>query len=197
MHSVSKHPIAVTMRATKKQSKSAMTARKVLRMGDPRLREVSQPVPDYDTPELHELIADMKDTMAAYDGAGLAAVQIGVLQRVMIFGISSNPRYPEAEPIEMTVLINPEFEVLNDERESGWEGCLSVPGMQGLVSRHAHIRYRGHDEFGKAIERDAQNFHARVFQHEFDHLNGILYPDKLEDPLKFGFTEELLALEVG
>ena len=97
----------------------------------------------------------------------------------------------------MTVLINPEFEVLSDERESDWEGCLSVPGMRGLVSRHARIRYRGHDEFGAAIERDAQDFHARVFQHEFDHLNGVLYPDKLEDPLNFGFTEELLALEVG
>lgn len=163
-------------------------------MGDPRLREVSRIVPEFDTAELHELIADMKDTMAAYDGAGLAAVQIGVLQRVMIFGVSRNPRYPEAEPIETTVLVNPEFEVMNEDVDSDWEGCLSVPGMRGVVLRHARIRYRGHDEFGEIIERDAQDFHARVFQHEYDHLGGVLYPDKLEDPLKFGFTDELSEL---
>jgi peptide deformylase len=170
-----------------------MTVRKVLRMGDPRLREIAQPVPEYDTPELHELISDMKDTMDAYDGAGLAAIQIGVMLRVMIFGVESNPRYPDVEPIAMTVLVNPHLEILSEERSSGWEGCLSVPGMRALVPRYSIIRYRGFDEFGKAIERDADGFHARVFQHEFDHLEGILYPDKIEDILSFGFTEEVQA----
>lgn len=174
-----------------------MTARKVLRMGDPRLREVAKPVATYDTAELHQLITDMKDTMAAYDGAGLAAIQIGVMQRVMIFGIDANPRYPDVEPIPMTVLINPEYTLLSDERENDWEGCLSVPGMRGIVPRYAHIRYRGHDEFGRPIEREATGFHARVFQHELDHLDGILYPDKIEDRLSFGFSEELQAADEG
>jgi peptide deformylase len=170
-----------------------MTIHKVLRMGDPRLREVSQPVDVFDTPELHALIADMKDTMEAYDGAGLAAPQIGVLKRVMIFGIESNPRYPDAETVPMTTLINPEFEVMTEEGEAGWEGCLSVPGMRGIVSRPAHIVYRGYDEFGMLIERDVEGFHARVFQHEFDHLDGVLYPDRIEDHSSFGFTDELDA----
>lgn len=174
-----------------------MTVRKVLRMGDPRLRQVTQPVAVYDTVELHELISDMKDTMAAYDGAGLAAIQIAVMQRVMIFGIDTNPRYPDVEPIEMTVLVNPEFTPLSDERENGWEGCLSVPGMRGIVPRYSHIRYRGYDEFGNLIEREVTEFHARVFQHELDHLDGILYPDKIEDRLSFGFVEELQAAGDG
>ena len=174
-----------------------MTVRKVLRMGDPRLRQVAQPVAVYDSTELHELISDMKDTMAAYDGAGLAAIQIGVMQRVMIFGIDTNPRYPDVEPIEMTVLVNPEFTPLSDERENGWEGCLSVPGMRGIVPRYSHIRYRGYDEFGNLIEREVTRFHARVFQHEIDHLDGILYPDKIEDRLSFGFVEELQAAGDG
>ena len=174
-----------------------MTVHKVLRMGDPRLREVSEPVLHFDTPELHALIADMKDTMDAYDGAGLAAPQIGVLKRVMIFGIESNPRYPDVEEVPMTTLINPSFEIVTDDSESGWEGCLSVPGMRGIVTRPAHIRYSGHDEFGMLVERDVQGFHARVFQHEYDHLDGILYPDKLADPLSFGFVEELDAAESG
>jgi len=166
-------------------------------MGDPRLRQVAQPVAVYDSTELHELISDMKDTMAAYDGAGLAAIQIGVMQRVMIFGIDTNPRYPDVEPIEMTVLVNPEFTPLSDERENGWEGCLSVPGMRGIVPRYSHIRYRGYDEFGNLIEREVTRFHARVFQHEIDHLDGILYPDKIEDRLSFGFVEELQAAGDG
>lgn len=170
-----------------------MTVRKILRMGDPRLREVAEPVAEFDTPELHALVADMRDTMAAYDGAGLAAIQIGVLERVMIFGIDVNSRYPDAEPVPMTVLVNPAFEVLGDERESDWEGCLSVPGMRGLVPRHARIRYRGCDEFGAPIEREVDGFHARVFQHEFDHLDGVLYPDRIVDRLGFGFIEELQA----
>ena len=174
-----------------------MTVRKVLRMGDPRLRQVTQPVAVYDTVELHELISDMKDTMAAYDGAGLAAIQIAVMQRVMIFGIDTNPRYPDVEPIEMTVLVNPEFTPLSDERENGWEGCLSVPGMRGIVPRYSHIRYRGYDEFGNLLEREVTEFHARVFQHELDHLDGILYPDKIEDRLSFGFVEELQAAGDG
>ena len=168
-----------------------MTARTVLRMGDPRLRQVSNAVTEFDTPELHALIADMKDTMAAYDGAGLAAPQIGVLLRVMIFGIDTNPRYPDAETVPMTTLINPEFTVLDDTAEAGWEGCLSVPGMRGVVARPAHIRYSGYDEFGKTLEREVTGFHARVFQHEYDHLDGILYPDRIEDFRQFGFLEEL------
>lgn len=166
-------------------------------MGDPRLRQVAQPVAAYDTAELHELIADMKDTMAAYDGAGLAAIQIGVMQRVMIFGVDTNPRYPDVEPIEMTVLVNPEFTALSEERENDWEGCLSVPGMRGIVPRYSHIQYRGYDEFGNLIDCEATGFHARVFQHELDHLNGVLYPDKIEDRLSFGFIEELQAAGDG
>ena len=172
-----------------------MAIRKVLRMGAPLLRQVAQPIPAFDTPELHALVADMKDTMAAYDGAGLAATQIGVLLRVMIFGIENNPRYPDADAIEMTVLVNPEYEVLSEECSSGWEGCLSVPGMRGVVSRFSQIRYRGYDELGTLVERDADGFHARVFQHEFDHLNGVLYPDRIDDFSKFGFIEELQATE--
>ena len=174
-----------------------MAIRKVLRMGDPRLREVATPVTVFDTPELHELIVDMKDTMEAYDGAGLAAPQIGVSLRVMIFGIDTNPRYPDVEPVPMTTLVNPEFTILSELTESGWEGCLSVPGMRGIVSRPAHLRYRGSDEFGKRIEREVSGFHARVFQHECDHLDGILYPDRVEDFHYFGFTEELDAAARG
>jgi len=170
-----------------------MTIHKVLRLGDPRLREVSSPVETFDTEELHALVDDMRETMDAYDGAGLAAPQIGVLQRVMIFGIESNPRYPEAEVVPMTVLINPDYEVIDETPEAGWEGCLSVPGMRGVVARPGHIRYRGYDQFGMLIEREVEGFHARVFQHEFDHLNGILYPDRIEDLSQFGFTEELDA----
>lgn len=170
-----------------------MAIREVLRMGDPRLRRVAAPVAEFDTPELDALIADMQDTMAAYDGAGLAATQIGVMQRVMIFGIDVNPRYPDAEPVPMTVLINPEYETLGDERESDWEGCLSVPGMRGIVPRHARIRYRGYDLSGMPVEREVDGFHARVFQHEFDHLDGVLYPDRIVDRASFGFIEELQA----
>jgi len=172
-----------------------MTVHKVLRMGDPRLRQISDPVDAFDMSELHALVADMKETMDAYDGAGLAAPQIGVMQRVMIFGVDSNPRYPDAEPVPMTVLINPEFEVLDEEPEAGWEGCLSVPGMRGVVARPRKIRYRGFDELGMLIEREAEGFHSRVFQHEFDHLNGVLYPDRIEDTRLFGFNEELVAAQ--
>ena len=162
-------------------------------MGDPRLREIAQPVTAFDTPELHELIEDMFDTMYAADGAGLAATQIGELQRVMIFGVDRNERYPDAEAVPMTVLVNPEFSVISDEIGGLWEGCLSVPGMRGYVERRARIKYRGYDQFGMLIEREAEGFHAIVFQHEYDHLDGILYPDRIADRSLFGYTEELAA----
>jgi peptide deformylase len=170
-----------------------MTVQRVLRMGDPRLRQVAAPVAAFDTAELHALIADMKDTMADYDGAGLAATQIGVLQRVMIFGIDANPRYPDAEAVPMTVLVNPAYEVIDPEAEAGWEGCLSVPGMRGIVARPRAIRYRGYDAHGMLIEREVDGFHARVFQHEYDHLDGVLYTDRIQDRASFGFIEELEA----
>jgi peptide deformylase len=168
-----------------------MAVCKVLRMGDPRLQQTAQPVTAFDTPELHRLIADMLDTMAAQDGAGLAAPQIGVLQRVVVFGVESNPRYPQADDVPMTVLINPEITPLSDEWEAGWEGCLSVPGMRGVVPRFTQVRYRGFDQFGEAIEREVEGFHARVVQHECDHLDGILYPMRMPDLSTFGFIEEL------
>ncbi len=170
-----------------------MAVHSVLRMGDPRLRQVAAPVTDFASPELQQLIADLYETMDACDGAGLAATQIGVMQRVMVFGFESNPRYPDAEAVPMTVLVNPDIEILDETPEAGWEGCLSVPGMRGVVSRPRRILYRAFDEHGTAIEREAQGFHARVFQHEFDHLNGVLYPDRITDFSRFGFIEELEA----
>lgn len=170
-----------------------MAIRPILRVGDPRLREISGPVEAFDTPDLHELIDDMFETMRAADGAGLAAPQIGELQRVMIFSVEENPRYPEVESVPETVLINPEFTVISEDIDGFWEGCLSVPGMRGYVERPGKIRYKGFDQFGNAIEREADGFHATVFQHEFDHLNGILYIDRLVDTRQFGFVEELAA----
>jgi len=170
-----------------------MAVRPILRLGDPVLRQRSMEVAEVDTPKLHELIADMFATMEAADGAGLAAIQIGVPLRIMIFGFEANARYPDVEPIPITVLINPEYTVLDEEKTGGWEGCLSVPGMRGFVRRYSRIRYSGADQFGNRISREADEFHARVFQHEFDHLEGVLYPDLIEDPLKFGFHDELAA----
>ena len=170
-----------------------MTVRKILRMGDPRLRQISEPVSTYDTPELHRLIADMEETMAAADGAGLAAIQIGVPQRVVIFGVDHNPRYPDAAAVPKTVLINPIITPQSEAVEHGWEGCLSVPGMRGLVPRHVSVRYQGFDQFGQPLDRVAQDFHARVVQHECDHLDGILYPERIRDLRHFGFIDELLA----
>jgi peptide deformylase len=170
-----------------------MAVRPILRIGDPRLREVAEKVTGFDTPELHELIEDMFDTMDAADGAGLAATQIGELKRIMIFSVEENPRYPDAEEVPTTVLINPEFSVISDEVAGFWEGCLSVPGMRGYVERRARIKYRGFDQFGMLIEREAEGFHAVVFQHEYDHLDGILYPDRITEHSKFGYTEELAA----
>ena len=165
--------------------------REVLRMGDPRLLRVSDPVRQFDSPELHALITDMRDTMAHLNGAGLAAPQIGVPLRVVIFGVQSNSRYPDAEEVPDTVLINPVITPAGDEREDGWEGCLSVPGMRGVVPRWKRLHYSGRDEFGRPIERDAEDFHARVVQHECDHLDGILYPMRLRDMRLFGYTEVL------
>ncbi len=170
-----------------------MAVRPILRIGDPRLREVSETVTTFDSPELNGLVADMFDTMAAADGAGLAAPQIGVLLRVMIFGVDANPRYPDAEAVPTTVLVNPTFEVIDETLVGGWEGCLSVPGMRGYVPRHSAIRYQGFDQRGTPIEREARGFHAIVFQHEYDHLDGVLYPDRIVDRMKFGFEDELAA----
>lgn len=168
-----------------------MTVRSVLKMGDARLLQRSEPVRSVPSGELNELVRDMFDTMAALNGAGLAAPQIGVLQRVVIFGVESNPRYPEAEPVPTTVLVNPVVEPLTDELEHGWEGCLSVPGMRGLVPRPSRIRYSGVDQHGTPIEREATGFHARVVQHEVDHIDGVLYPMRIEDMRHFGFESEL------
>lgn len=170
-----------------------MAIRPILRLGHPVLRQIATPVTEFGTPALRELVHDMLDTMRAADGAGLAAIQIGVLQRVVVFEVTSNPRYPDVEPVPLTVLVNPEIELLDDERELGWEGCLSVPGMRGLVPRYRHLRYRGFDEEGRRIDRTVSGFHARVVQHECDHLDGILYPQRIEDMTKFGFQEELVA----
>ncbi|MDE2598033.1 MAG: peptide deformylase [Rhodocyclaceae bacterium] len=163
----------------------------VLRMGDPRLLRISRPVARFDTPELHALIRDMEDTMAHLNGAGLAAPQIGVDLRVVIFGVAANPRYPDVEEVPYTVLINPVIEPLDEDEEDGWEGCLSVPGMRGVVPRFTRLRYSGLDPFGNRIEREVSGFHARVVQHECDHLDGILYPMRIRDFRLFGFTEEL------
>jgi peptide deformylase len=168
-----------------------MAIRTVLRMGDSRLLQVAHPVEHFGTPELHSLITDMEDTMRALDGAGLAAPQIGVGLQVAIFGVEHNPRYPDAEPVPYTVLINPVLMPVGNEIEEGWEGCLSVPGMRGLVPRHRRIRYRGQDQYGQAIDRTVSDFHARVVQHECDHLSGILYPMRIRDLRNFGFSAEL------
>jgi peptide deformylase len=168
-----------------------MTVRRVLKMGDPLLFKVAEPVQEFDSPELHALIGDMFDTMAALNGAGLAAPQIGVSKRVVIFGVEANPRYPDAEPVPTTVLINPVIEILTQQTEDGWEGCLSVPGMRGLVSRYIRLRYSGFDQHGNPLTREAHGFHARVVQHECDHLDGILYPMRLKDMRLFGYEDAL------
>ena len=165
--------------------------REVLKMGDPRLLATAQPIADFATPELRGLLADMHDTMEHLSGAGLAAPQIGVGLRVVIFGVTNNPRYPQAEEVPCTVLINPVIEPLSDEMEEAWEGCLSVPGLRGVVPRYRRLRYRGFDASGVAIDRIADGFHARVVQHECDHLDGILYPMRVRDFTRFGFVEAL------
>ena len=171
--------------------------RDILRMGDPRLLERSQEVATVPSRELAELLADMRDTMRAADGAGLAAPQIGVLARVVIFGVERNPRYPDAEPVPYTELINPVLTPLGPEEEEGWEGCLSVPGFRGVVPRYARLRYEGLTPQGERIVRDVDGFHARVVQHECDHLDGILYPQRIRDMRRFGFTDVLFPDREG
>ena len=160
-------------------------------MGDPRLFQKSSPVERFGTGELRQLLEDMRDTMAHLHGAGLAAPQIGVLQRVVIFGVHANPRYPDVEEVPDTVLINPVLTPLASEMEEGWEGCLSVPGMRGWVPRFKSLRYSGFDETGKSFQREVSGFHARVVQHEVDHLDGVLYPMRIRDFTRFGFNEAL------
>ena len=165
--------------------------RDVLRMGDPRLWQVSRPVEAFGTAELADLLTDMRDTMAHLNGAGLAAPQIGVQLRVVIFGVKSNPRYPGIDDVPDTVLINPVLTPLSEDVEEGWEGCLSVPGMRGWVPRFQKLKYSGFDEQGRRFEREVEGFHARVVQHEVDHLDGVLYPMRIRDFTRFGFNEAL------
>lgn len=168
-----------------------MTIRPILRMGDPRLLQQALPVTEFGTPELEDLIADMFATMAAAGGVGLAAPQIGVGLQLVIFGFEQSERYPDAPPVPQTILLNPVITPLDDELEEGWEGCLSVPGLRGMVPRYRRIRYQGCDAQGAAIDREAEGFHARVVQHECDHLQGILYPMRVRDFRRFGFTDVL------
>ena len=175
-----------------------MTVREILKMGDPRLLRVAQPVRAFNTPELHALVADLFETLRAVNGAGLAAPQIGVDLALVIFGFGKNQRYPDAPPVPETVLINPTITPLDSAEEEGWEGCLSVPGLRGVVPRWARIRYTGFDAQGRPIERDVEGFHARVVQHECDHLVGKLYPMRVRDFSRFGYTSVLFPeLEAG
>jgi len=168
-----------------------MAIKPVLRMGEPLLFAQAKPVTAFDTPELHALIQDMQDTMESMNGAGIAAPQIDVSLRVVIFGVGSNPRYPDAEQVPYTVLINPVLTPVGEEMEDGWEGCLSVPGMRGVVPRFTRLHYTGFDQFGQTIDRLVSGFHARVVQHECDHLDGILYPMRIQDLTNFGYTDVL------
>ena len=165
--------------------------RDVLRMGDPRLLQRSRPVAQFGTSELAALVDDLRDTMAAQNGAGLAAPQIGAPIQVVIFGVERNPRYPDAEPVPYTELVNPVLTPLSREQDEDWEGCLSVPGLRGLVPRLRHLRYEGFDPSGQPIRREVTGFHARVVQHECDHLLGILYPMRMRDLSRFGYTDVL------
>jgi peptide deformylase len=174
-----------------------MAVRSILRMGDPRLLEVAQPVIDFATPTLAELIQDMFDTMAAAGGVGLAAPQIGVSLQVVIFGFEHSERYPAASAIPQTILINPVITPLSEDENLDWEGCLSVPGLRGEVPRHTRIRYQGVDEHGAPIDRTVDGFHARVVQHECDHLVGRLYPTRMRDMTRFGFTDLLFPALAG
>ena len=168
-----------------------MSVKKILRLGDALLLRQAEEVKKFNSSELHSLLNDMRDTMKALDGVGLAAPQIGINLRIVIFGVESSPRYPDAEVVPETVLINPVITPITQAKENGWEGCLSVPGMRGLVPRFTQIRYQGKDQFGGLIDRTVSGFHARVVQHECDHLDGILYPMRIEDMRNFGFSSEL------
>lgn len=174
-----------------------MAIRTILRMGDPRLLQTAEPVDDFADPALQALIRDMFDTMEAAGGVGLAAPQIGVSRQVVIFGFDKSARYPQAEPVPRTILINPLIAPLSDAEELGWEGCLSVPGLRGEVPRYRHIRYSGYDEAGRLIDREAKGFHARVVQHECDHLIGKLFPMRMRDFTRFGFTDVLFPELAG
>lgn len=175
-----------------------MSVREILRMGDPRLLRQAPRVTRFNTPELEALVADMFDTMHAADGAGLAAPQIGVDLQLVIFGFRQNPRYPDAQAVPETVLLNPVLTPLSDEMEEGWEGCLSVPGLRGMVPRYTRLRYEGVDLHGNPIRREVDGFHARVVQHECDHLAGILYPMRIKDFSQFGYTDILFpGLDAG
>jgi len=173
-----------------------MAVREILKMGDPRLLRVANPVQQFDTPALHELVTDLFDTMVAANGAGLAAPQIGVDLAVVIFGFERNERYPDAPAVPRTVLVNPHIDPLGADEEEDWEGCLSVPGMRGVVPRWSRIHYRGFDALGQPIDREASGFHARVVQHECDHLAGTLYPMRIRDFTRFGYTSVLFP-ELG
>ena len=166
-------------------------------MGHPLLLQQAKPVTAFNTPELHALLEDMRDTMAHLDGAGLAAPQIGVSLQVVIFGLTHNPRYPDAEEVPATVLINPVLTALGQEQEEGWEGCLSVPGFRGVVPRYCRLRYQGYDAMGNFLDRTVSGFHARVVQHECDHLIGVLYPMRIRDFSRFGFTDVLFPDQGG
>ena len=168
-----------------------MAVREILRMGDPRLLRQAEPVARFSTPELESLVQDLSDTMRAANGAGLAAPQIGVNLQVVIFGFASNARYPDAPPVPETVLVNPLLTPLSEQTEEDWEGCLSVPGLRGMVPRYTRLHYSGFDQHGNAIAREAEGFHARVVQHECDHLAGILYPMRIRDFSRFGYTDIL------
>jgi peptide deformylase len=168
-----------------------MSIRPVLKMGEPLLLATAEPVTQFDTPELHALIVDLFDTMIATNGVGIAAPQIGVSLQVVVFGFEQNERYPDADAVPQTILLNPVITALDEEMESGWEGCLSVPGLRGVVPRHTQIRYQGFDQFGNEIDRTVSGFHARVVQHECDHLFGVLYPQRITDMTQFGYTEVL------
>ena len=170
-----------------------MAIREILRMGNPILLKVSEKVKKFDTPEIHELIKDMIETMKDAQGAGLAAPQVGESIQLVIFGVDKNERYPEAEEVPFTVLFNPVITPLTQDKEDDWEGCLSVPGMRGVVPRYKTINYKGFDQYGNEIDRDVEGFHARVVQHECDHLFGILYPSRIENMKLFGFHDEIFA----
>jgi peptide deformylase len=170
-----------------------MAVKPVLKMGHPLLRLVAAPVATFDAAQLNALLIDMEDTMRALNGAGIAAPQIGVSLRVVIFEMHENPRYPHVAPIPFTVLINPVLEPLGTEMEEGWEGCLSVPGLRGVVPRYRRLRYSGLDQHGQFFERTVEGFHARVVQHEVDHLDGVLFPQRVEDMTRFGFEDALLG----
>lgn len=175
-----------------------MTVREILKMGDPRLLLQAEPLTAFGTAELDALIADMFETMHAADGAGLAAPQIGVNLQLVIFGFRQSPRYPDAPPVPETVLLNPVLTPLSEETEAGWEGCLSVPGLRGMVPRYTRLHYSGVDQFGQPISREVEGFHARVVQHECDHLIGVLYPMRVKDFSQFGYTEVLFpGLDAG